>query len=231
VNTTSVKCTFYLTATTSFSSLINKARSFDAVKDCECPATLTLIYNPNAASKYGGFKRAQFGHLSCAVFSNSSSVCIKQCWYACKASGGRLIYDNHTQITKLSAEINCLRWASALMNIVYDFIDKYTNIHGDPTFTIPKMRFVKNALAIANTTHDTYMIEEVVDDAVDGTFMKYIGNGSVKPFDFLSGAAAHRAEFLAFSQHMQYIKTKGLAFIGDFQGKSTNKLDTSTTVY
>ena len=49
--------------------------------------------------------------------------------------------------------------------------------------------------------------------------MKYIGNGSVKPLDFLGETAGYRAKFLAFSQHVQYMKTKGLAFIGDFQGK------------
>jgi len=65
----------------------------------------------------------------------------------------------------------------------------------------------------------TYIIEEVIDKAVDGMFVKYIGNGSVKPFDYLNGTALYHAEFLAFSQHVQYLKTKGLAFIGDFQDK------------
>jgi hypothetical protein len=108
------------------------------------------------------------------------------------------------------------------MVIVYDFINKYTKIHGEPSFTIPEMRFVKSALAVVDPTHETYLVEEVIDGAVDGAFMKYIGNGSVKPLDFLSSDAAYRAEFLSFSQHIQYIKTKGFAFIGDFQGKQTN---------
>lgn len=105
------------------------------------------------------------------------------------------------------------------MGIVYDFINKYTEIHGKPSFEIPEMRFVKSALAIVDTTHETFMLEEVIDEAVDGVFVKYIGNGSVKPLKSLSGTAAYRAEFLAFSQHVQYLKTKRLAFIGDFQGK------------
>jgi hypothetical protein len=216
-----MQCMLYPTAETTFSSLIIHARPFDAIKDCKGPTRLSLIYNPHAAAlKYGAFKRASFGHLSSPIFSESgsTSVCIKQCWYLCRASGAKLAYDNHTQITKLSAEINCLRWAAALMGIVYDFINKYTKIHGEPSFTIPKMRFVKSALAIFDTTHETYMVEEVIDEAIDGAFIKYIGNGSVKPLDF-SGTAAHRAAFLAFSQHVQYMKTKGLAFIGDFQGK------------
>ena len=214
-------CTIYPTADTNFSLLISHAHTFEAIKDCKGPTRLSLIFNPQAAPKYGSFKRASFGHLGGSIFpgSESTSVCIKQCWYLCKASGIRLVYDNHTQIMKLSAEINCLRWAGALMGIVYDYIDNFTNLHGEPSFDIPKMRFVKSALAVADTTHATYMVEEVIDEAVDGAFVKYIGNGSVKPLDFLSGTAAYLAQFLSFSQHVQYVKTKGLAFIGDFQGK------------
>ena len=82
------------------------------------------------------------------------------------------------------------------------------------------MCFVKNALAIINMTHKMYMVEEVIDEAVDGVFMKYIRNGSVKLFEFIDEATAYQAEFLAFLQHVQYLKTKSLAFIGNFQGKS-----------
>jgi hypothetical protein len=93
---------------------------------------------------------------------------------------------------------------------------------GAPPFKIPHMRFVHAALGIlANETHDTYMIEEVIDDATEGQFVKYIGNGSAKPLKHLTGDEAYRAQFLAFSQHVQYIKTKGLAFIADYQGMSS----------
>ena len=106
------------------------------------------------------------------------------------------------------------------MGIVYDYINNFIKVHGKPSFNIPEIRFVKSALAVIDTTHETYMVEEVIDEVVDGAFVKYIGNGSVKPLDFLSGtAAAYLAQFLSFSQHVQYVKTKGLAFIGDFQGK------------
>jgi hypothetical protein len=101
------------------------------------------------------------------------------------------------------------------MGIVYEFIKKHVEKHGAPPFEIPTMRFVKNALLIGD---QAYMVEEVIDEETDGTFVKYIGNGSVKPFDFLNGPAAYRAKFLAFAQHVQHLKTAGLAFIGDFQG-------------
>ena len=213
-----VQCTLYPTVATTFTGLISQACPFDAIRDCKGPTTLTLIYNPNTAPKYGGFKKALFGHLGSPAISDSTLVCIKQCWYPCKVSGACLVYDNITQVTKLSAKINCLCWASALMGIVYDFVDKHISMHGKPSFVIPRMCFMKSGLAIVDSICDTYMVEEVIDEAIDGMFVKYIGNGSVKPYDFLDKAATYRAEFLTFSQHVQYLKTKGLAFIGDFQG-------------
>ena len=70
-------------------------------------------------------------------------------------------------------------------------------MHSEPSFMIPRMCFMKNALAIIDTTHNTYMVEEVIDEVVHGTFVKYIGNGSVKPYEFLNSATAYWAKFLA----------------------------------
>ena len=52
-----------------------------------------------------------------------------------------------------------------------------------------------------------------------------------KPFDFLSSGAAYQADSLAFSQHIQYLKTKGLAFIGDFQGKLSMSNEPAMYIY
>jgi Alpha-kinase family len=194
--------------------------TFHAVDDCQGPITGSLIFNPNAPSNFGSFKKATMGHTNCRVVGSSVSVCIKQCWYRAHPGGPRLAYDSATQVMKLSAELNCLRWASALMNLVYDFMNKYIKSHRPPTFKIPQMRFVHTALAILdNETHDTYMIEEAINDAMDGEFVKYIGNSSAKPLTFLDRDMANRAAFLSFSQHVQYAKTQQLAFIRDFQGQ------------
>ena len=83
------------------------------------------------------------------------------------------------------------------MGIVDDFVDKHIKMHSEPSFMIPRMCFMKNALAIIDTTHNTYMVEEVIDEVVHGTFVKYIGNGSVKPYEFLNSATAYWAKFLA----------------------------------
>lgn len=224
VNTKSIKCTAYQTADITFACLIDQSRSFDAIRDCTGSVTWTLMYNPNEKPKRGAFKQAFFGYLESPALGNTRSIVIKQCFYTSPTLGNCLPFDNHIQIKKLTAEINCLRWASALMGIVYEFINEHTGLHGPPPFPIPQMRFVKSALAIAETTHDTFLLEEVIDDAVDsGHFTKYIGNGSVKPYDFLDGDDVHRAEFLSFSQHSQFLKTKGFAFVGDFQGKNESQ--------
>ena len=105
------------------------------------------------------------------------------------------------------------------MGLVYDYIDKYTEEHGPAPFVVPRMRFVKNALAVVQGSHDTFLLEEVIDEGIEGSFVKYIGNGSAQPFDFLNDKEMHCAKFLCFCQHLQYIKTKFNAYVGDFQGE------------
>jgi Alpha-kinase family len=204
-----------------FRMLISHPVAFDAIRDGSAPVRVELIFYPGGHATYGGFKRAAFGHSNVPIFGTSTRTCIKQCWYRCKKSGDRLLYDNATQVVKLSSEINCLRWASALMELVYDFISEAAAECGTPSFEIPAMRFVKSALAVAeNDNHDTYMIEEVIDEA-DGKFVKYIGNSSAVVNEFQDKSLRETAEFLAFCQHVQYSRTQEMAFIGDYQGNDT----------
>ena len=132
----------------------------------------------------------------------------------------RVLYDKHTQLKKLTTELNCLRWASALMGLVYNFIKEHKSSNAvSPSFVIPDMVFIKSALAISDIDQEVFLLEEVINDAVEGPFIKYIGNGSVTPYNFLKGEERRLGEFLSFCQHVQYLKTKGLAIVGDFQGK------------
>ena len=179
------------------------------------------MYNSRAKPKYRAFKQAIFGYLDRpTLWNHSTSVAIKQCFYTISA-GTRVLYNKHSQLTKLTAELNCLRWASALMGIVYNFIDEHKVTNSlSPSFPIPEMVFVKSALAISETDQEVFLLEEVINEEVEGPFIKYIGNGSIKPYDFLKSEERHRGEFLSFCQHVQFLKTKGLAFVSDFQGKS-----------
>jgi len=120
------------------------AHAFDAIGDCSGSLAVTLLYNSKAKPKYGAFKQAIFGYFDNPVLWNSTSVAIKQSFYISQTTGARVLYDKHTQLKKLTTELNCLRWASALMGMVYSFIDEYKTTNGlSPSFTIPEMVFVK----------------------------------------------------------------------------------------
>jgi hypothetical protein len=69
-----------------------------------------------------------------------------------------------------------------------------------PSLSIPKMVFVKSVLAISETDQEVFLLEEVINEEVEGPFIKYIGNGSVKPYDFLKSEVRHQGEFLSFCQ-------------------------------
>jgi hypothetical protein len=196
--------------------------------DTISPTKCDIIYDPDGHAKYGGFKHAIFGHTSIPILDSSGRVCIKQCWYADSSDelSTRHLYDSASQIKQLSRDINCSRWATAAMDLVYDFIAKESETRSSPPFDIPQLRYVKVALAIAeNVTRDTFLLEEVIDDRMDGPFIKYIGNGSAVPIQLAVKERAHVADFLAFSQHVQYERTKKMAFVSDFQGKSNLQSD------
>jgi hypothetical protein len=214
----------YPTTYVTFSELVNHARAFDAIGDSLGPLAFTLAYDSKAKPKYGTFKQTVLGNVDHPFWNSTSGVAIKQCFYKSPSTSTRILYDKHSQLTKITAELNCLRWASALMGIVYDFIDEHKPTNGFPpseSFPIPKMVFVNSALAISETDQEVFLLEEIINesDAVEGPFTKYIGNGSVKPYDFLKNEERYLGEFLSFCQHVQFLKTKGLAFVGDFQGK------------
>lgn len=205
VDRTPVACLFYPVHMISFSDLISQSTQFDIMKDCNAPVQGSLIFSPDGRAEYGGFKRATFGHTSPPIFSDDSGhVCIKQCWYLCRTSQKKLLYDKASQASKLSSEINCLQWANALMELVYGFIADDTTQFGKPPFDIPQMHYIKSALAVSESkTHSVYMIEEVIELA-NGGFVKYIGNSLAVPNVFNNTDLDDRVLFLAFTQHLQY---------------------------
>jgi Alpha-kinase family len=192
-----------------------------------------LTFNPLSKPQLGSFKKAQFGRMNDLTTRESQPVCIKQCirreQHADTFKSSIMVYDSRKQAELLTMEINCTRWAAALMGVVYDFIVAESRTRGRPPFKIPKMKFVSVALAIAqNDKRDTYLIEDVIDTAGEGEFIKYINNNSAKPLVFhdneeRTGIAA----FLAFAQHVQYYKTQQLAFVSDFQGRDEHFLSTT----
>ncbi|KAJ6617309.1 hypothetical protein B0H10DRAFT_1948394 [Mycena sp. CBHHK59/15] len=62
----------------------------------------------------------------------------------------------------------------------------------------------------------TYLVEEFIDTEAE-EFVKYIHNGDTGPLLSQEDPFYDIADFLCFTQHVQYLKSSGLVFLSDFQ--------------
>ena len=140
------------------------------------------------------------------------------------------------ELEKLFREANVLYWARSLMKMTYSFIDHAVIASPTPPpFKIPRLRFVEAGLALAYTqapeptlsvlaspsrssTRMTgaYLLEEKI--ICDSDFTKFVHNSDCAPLLDRDEDGYDIAEFLCFTQHVQYVKTKGLVYIADYQG-------------
>ena len=209
------------------------------------PLTSTLQLDLTTSNtKTGGFKLAAFGTSMPGVFAGcAEAICAKRTYSAEERVvdvNGLLTkkiinvpHEGKKQFQNLTMEVSCLVWAQALLDIVYDFIKEENLVEG-PTklpnllpFHIPQFRFVKAAIAIEQSSSTsakktTFLLEEVIDANTEGTFRKYLNNVSPEPLVMKTKEDEERAKFLAFSQHVQYWKTKKQVFVSDYQGKHYN---------
>ncbi|KAG1773282.1 hypothetical protein EV702DRAFT_1131336 [Suillus placidus] len=137
-------------------------------------------------------------------------------------------YTISDELPKLFREANVLYWARALLTFAYEYIDHcVANSSETPPFHIPRLRFVEAGLALshdhAQPGHKSksmtmpragYLVEELITD----DFIKYIHNMDCNPMLDPYEVGYEIAAFLACTQHIQYAKTGGLAFISDYQG-------------
>ena len=142
-------------------------------------------------------------------------------------------HEGEKQLQNLTMEISCLVWAQALLDIVYDYIKEDSGLKLESPgpsklpnlpFNLPMFRFVKAAIAIEQSSSTpakktTFLLEEVVDSETEGPFRKFLNNVSPEPLMMKTKEDEERAKFLAFSQHVQYWKTKKQVFVSDYQGK------------
>jgi len=137
------------------------------------------------------------------------------------------------ELSKLHCEANTLYWAKALLLLTYDFIDRaIADAHEPPPFNIPHLRFVEAGLALAHsqtskepvkgkssgTLCGVYLLEEKIDGG-SAVFTKFIHNMDCGPSVDEDEVGYDIAQFLAFTQHVQYTQTGKLVFISDYQGK------------
>ncbi|KAJ7776556.1 hypothetical protein DFH07DRAFT_731711, partial [Mycena maculata] len=127
-------------------------------------------------------------------------------------------------------EANLLYWASTLMGFTYSFINHFiANAPEEPPFDIPQLHFVHAGVAVVHdqvsgtnvanvsSISRTYLLEELIDTENED-FVKFIHNGNALPLLPPSDPLYQIAEFLCFTQHVQYFKTDCSVCLSDLQG-------------
>ncbi|KAJ7487093.1 hypothetical protein FB451DRAFT_1026091, partial [Mycena latifolia] len=131
------------------------------------------------------------------------------------------------EFRKTVMEANVLLWAISIMTFTYSFIQHFIdNSPHNPPFDIPAVHFVRAGVAVVheqatgpviNARARAYLIEELIDEEHDG-FHKFINNGSAVPVLTTNKSLSVLADFLSFTQHVQFYKTGGMVYISDLQG-------------
>ncbi|KAI5994854.1 hypothetical protein EDC04DRAFT_2586134, partial [Pisolithus marmoratus] len=120
-------------------------------------------------------------------------------------------------------EANALYWVKALLRMMYWFIDHAIEAAQEPPpFKIPHLCFVDTGagqpVKSNGTMNVAYLIEELIPVSADDEFVKYIHNDDVAPCFLLDMNDEGIADFLAFTQHVQYVKMGRQVYILDYQG-------------
>lgn len=194
----------------------------------------------------GGFKTAHPGWLSLTPLMESGlgsiagqAVAVKRPFYKVYPSAGNPSYKIGCfaladEIPKLFREANILYWSNSLLQLTYAFIDRcITSSTESPPFEIPRVRFVDAGLALSYSQCGSkapakggskvgsscvgYLVEELIEGG-HTEFVKFIHNMDSNPLLDYDDYRYEVAVFFASTQHVQYIKMGGLAFISDYQG-------------
>lgn len=239
---------FYPIPTFSINEILDdeEKRAFDIQSVTLYPGQLQLDGTSAGLVGVGGFKTTQLAQLMLSTLRPSGigsqpcqDIVVKR-FYIQKSAP-----DNHSkmrfnrltvsdELEKLYREANILYWAKSLFQLTYDFIDRaITNATTPPPFVVPRLRFVDAGLMLAvkssnngmkglstANVHTPYLAEELILN--NQSFMKYIHNGDPTPLPEEDEPGYDLAQFLAFTQHIQYVKTGGLAYITDYQGIHIN---------
>ncbi|KAJ6613391.1 hypothetical protein B0H10DRAFT_2222304 [Mycena sp. CBHHK59/15] len=109
---------------------------------------------------------------------------------------------------KIIMEANVLLWAISIMTFTYSFIYHFIRTSAHPLILPPSR----------SPTFDLFTL--LIDEEHDG-FYKFINNGSAVPLLLPTAdkSVAAVAEFLSFTQHVQFYKTKGMVYLSDLQAR------------
>jgi hypothetical protein len=241
VHATSLPIMFWQCPTLPLDKLIsgnNSTSSFTDWMDNVHPTDGYLYFNVAQKRKYGAFKSMLEGRINLIgtcpfpTVAGAALVALKQPYMDnpgitdadSSAIPATLALSPDDQAQDLSADALSTQWANSLLRDVYDFIREYTkHANTECPEDIPQFRFVAAGLAITtfpSEKKEVFLVEELIQQEEDGPWRKYINNNSSRPCNFSDSKNKLRAEFLSFCQHVQYWRTRCLAFTSDFQGLS-----------
>ncbi|KAF8258593.1 hypothetical protein EI94DRAFT_1707853, partial [Lactarius quietus] len=151
-----------------------------------------ILFNAAQKQQYGAFKSMHEGKINLPYLPND---------YIGDSDLSSSTILTHTlspdeQIKELAADALSIQWAIPICQIR---IGSY------------------QCGQVAPEKKDVYLVEELIRSE-DGPWRKYINNNSSYPRHFGDPKNRHRADFLAFCQHVQYWRTGCQAFTSDFQG-------------
>ncbi|KAI6098337.1 hypothetical protein EDD16DRAFT_1663647 [Pisolithus croceorrhizus] len=192
----------------------------------------------------GGFKTTHVAHLLLQPTAPTSlgslpwhMIVLKRPYFVGESTTNR-VYKHYVlaqELPILFREANVLYWAKSLLKMTYEFIDHAIRHATDLSMLdwitdIPRLRFVEAGLALVyastskgastsstGSVSGAYLLEE----KIDAKFTKFIHNVQYSSCLKPDNEGFHIAQFLVFTQHVQYIKTDGLAYISDYQGSTT----------
>ncbi|KAG1736250.1 hypothetical protein EDB19DRAFT_1896143 [Suillus lakei] len=122
-------------------------------------------------------------------------------------------FSKEDELGRTLDEANCLYWATCLMSLVYIFVDEMLQ-----TQTVPHLRLIYAAVAIPEDVSDRAGAAYLLEERIEGKFIKYINNNSAAPAHHLRGEEEKIGLFLCFAQHVQYQLTNEVVYLSDFQG-------------
>jgi hypothetical protein len=107
------------------------------------------------------------------------------------------------------------------MSLVYIFVDEMLQtqtVKQTVANEVPRLRLVYAAVAIPEDVSDRAGAAYLLEERIEGKFIKYINNNSAAPAHHLRGKEEKIGLFLCFAQHVQYQLTNEVVYLSDFQG-------------
>lgn len=181
-----------------------------------------------------------------------SPICAKAMYLTAWSQKKKIfpLYDQPSAVPLLLMELKTITWAHQLMTLVYLFIrrENEKRREGDQPPDVPRMHYVycglfieasdtralngiKSKPSVGGNKEVPFLLEEKIPDS-DGPFRKYMTNNSAVPLETALGEVDRdRGDFLSFAQHVQWVKTDGMAYIADFQGENSLRAESMWSYY